>query len=194
MAMIKTVIFDCFGVLTEDGWLAFSNKYRTPENEEELRYINHQADKGLVDYETFLDRVCELTGVPKSEAHKTITTVHHPNVALFEYIQKLKNSGYRLGVISNVGDELGNFLPQKYVDLFTDITLSYQVGAIKPSPEIYEVHLRKSGISADEAVFIDDREPNVEGAKRVGMHGFVYQNPENIAAELEKLSVIINQA
>lgn len=193
MAMIKTVIFDCFGVLTEDGWLAFCSKYRTPENEEELRYINHQADKGLVDYEVFLDRVCKLTGVPRSEAHQTITTVHHPNIALFEYIEKLKGSGYRLGVISNVGDKLSNFLPQKYVDLFTDITLSYQVGAIKPTPEIYEVHLRKSGISADEAVFIDDRESNVEGAKRVGMHSCVYKSIEELAKYLEDLGVRTNK-
>jgi HAD superfamily hydrolase (TIGR01509 family) len=190
--MIKTVIFDCFGVLTEDGWLAFCNKYRTSENSEALRYINHQIDKGLVGYEEFLDEVCRLTGVPREQAHSTITTVHHPNIPLFEYIEKLKTAGYRLGVISNVGDELNNFLPQKYVDLFTDITLSYQVGAIKPSQQIYETHLNKSGIAPSEAVFIDDREPNIAGAKAVGMYGIVYVSQEDVAMELEKLGVHVD--
>lgn len=187
--MIKAVIFDCFGVLTEDGWLAFCNKYRTRENEEELRYINHQADRGQVSYEQFLDTVCQLTGVPREEAHKTITTTHHPNEPLFTYIKKLKKAGYRLSVISNVGDSLYNFLPKEYVDLFEEVTLSYHVKAIKPEPEIYEYHLNRIGFKADECVFIDDREPNAIGAEAVGMRGIHFKSTESLKEKLKVLGI-----
>lgn len=187
--MIKSVIFDCFGVLTEDGWLAFVGKYRTPENADELGYLNHQLDKGLIEYTEFLEEVCKVTGVEKNEVHKMVTTSHHPNEILFEYIQQLKNAGYVLGVISNVGAPLNDYLPQKLVDLFDHITLSYEVGVIKPDPRIYEYCIERIGFAPAECVFIDDREPNVQGAINVGMKGLLYQNTVDLIRELAQLGV-----
>lgn len=187
--MIKAVIFDCFGVLTQDGWLSFCQKYSNDDNEEELRFINHQADKGLVGYEEFLSRVCELTGAAQSEAHSEITTTHSPNEQVFTLVKKLKKNGYKLGVISNVGDELNTFLPQTYVDLFDEVTLSYHVQAIKPDPRIYEHHLAQLRLQAEQTIFIDDRQPNVSGAEAVGIHGLYYKDPETLAKELAKLGV-----
>lgn len=187
--MIKSVIFDCFGVLTEDGWLAFAGKYRTPENEDELSYLNHQLDKGLVGYADFLNEVCAITRAEKSEAHRMITTSHHPNEPLFEYIRELKTAGYSLGVISNVGSALSDSLPQELVDLFDHITLSYEVGAIKPDPAIYRHHLAKVGCVPGEAVFIDDRAPNVEAARALGMSSFVYRSVPELVSDLETLGI-----
>ncbi len=187
--MIKAVIFDCFGVLTEDGWLAFCSKYRTSENTEELSDLNHQVDRGILGYEDFLNEVHRLTGADPAEAHKTITTTHHPNEQLFEYIRKLKIAGYTLGVISNVGSELTTFLPKELVDLFDEVTLSYHVRAIKPEPEIYLYHLEQLEIEPNECVFIDDRPPNTEGALAVGMNGITYTTAGDVIAKLEELGV-----
>ncbi len=188
--MIQAVIFDCFGVFTEDGWLAFCRQYGTEEIAEELRYINHQADRGLVSYEYFLDTVCALTNASRKVAHEMITTNHHPNVALFTYAQELKRVGYKLGMISNVGDELNNFLPQEYVDLFDVVTLSYHAGAIKPEAAIYLKHLAELELPAEACVFIDDREVNVVGAQAVGMQAFVYTNVEQTRTDLKALGVL----
>jgi len=116
--MIKAVIFDCFGVFTEDGWLAFMGKYSNDDNYEELRYANQAADKGLISYNELLDTVCRVTHVDRDEVHTIITTTHHPNAPLFEYAKKLKVAGYTLGMISNVGSALTDFLPHEYVELF----------------------------------------------------------------------------
>lgn len=161
----------------------------TEENAEELRYINHQADRGLVEYEEFLDTICKITGVSRTKAHAEITTTHTPNESVFEIIKKLKQNDYKLGVISNVGDELSYFLPQAYVNLFDEITLSYHVKAIKPEPKIYEYHLDKLGLKPNETVFIDDREPNAKGAIAVGMHGLAYTNPEVLIEDLHNLGI-----
>lgn len=187
--VIKAVIFDCFGVLTQDGWLSFCQKYLNKENEEELRYVNHQADRGLVNYEQFLNRVCELTGVPREAAHLEITATHSPNEQIFKLVKTLKSNGYKLGVISNVGDELNNFLPQDYVNLFDQITLSYHVGAIKPEPNIYRYHLKQLNLKPEQTIFIDDREPNASGANDVGMHGIFYQGYDQLLKALERLGV-----
>jgi len=75
--------------------------------------------------------------------------------------------------------------------LFDQCIVSYEVGAMKPEPRIYQEATRRSGFAAGECVFIDDRPGNVDGAKRVGMHAFQFVSPEQCAAELARLGVVV---
>ena len=52
--------------------------------------------------------------------------------------------------------------------------LSYEVGAIKPDPFIYRVALKRAGVSANEALFIDDLPENIAAWEMFGGHGIVY--------------------
>lgn len=185
--MIKEIIFDCFGVLTEDGWLAFLAKYANEETEDELGLINFQYDRGQLSYGEFVDEVCRVTGVQKSIVHNMVTTGQHPNYRLLEYIQELKGRGYALGLISNVGVSLRGVLPDEFLDQFDTITLSYEIGVIKPESGIFEAHLAKTGFSAGEAIFIDDREINCEGAQAVGMQAVWYRDVRSTKIAVEKL-------
>lgn len=189
--MIKAVIFDCFGVLTEDGWLAFLHKFASDSNSEQLSDLNHQVDRGQMSYEEFLEAVIELTGAKKEEAHAMITTTHHPDERLFAYAKKLKNASYKLGVISNVGAELTNYLPKEYVDMFDCITLSYQVGTIKPAPEIYQHQLNLLQLPPEQTIFIDDREPNCDGARAVGMQAIWHTSYETTMQLLSDAGVSV---
>lgn len=187
--MIKAIIFDCFGVLTEDGWKVFCDQYMNEANSEELRYVNHQADISAVSYEEFLETVCKITGADKAAAHSLITTTHHPNTPLFELAKGLKRRNYKLGIISNVGDTLDNFLPKELLTLFDAVTLSYQLHTTKPQPRIYRAHLQALGVLAEEAVFFDDRESNCEGARAIGMQSFLYVDTEQFKLDLQSLSI-----
>jgi len=73
--------------------------------------------------------------------------------------------------------------------LFAQFVLSYEVGVMKPAPEIYEEVLRRSGLAASACLFIDDRPRNVEGAARIGMRALHYRSPAQLRAELEGLGV-----
>lgn len=188
--MVKEIIFDCFGVLTEDGWLAFMRQFETKENTEELRYLNHQADRGLIAYEDLLRQVVALTKATREQAHTIITTTHHPNKELFAYIEQLKQRGYELGVISNVGSKLDTYLPGELLQIFDRLTLSYDVGVIKPEPGIYEAHLAKSGWQPSEVVFIDDREVNCTGAAQLGITTIHYKSFEQMRTALEPLLIL----
>lgn len=186
--MIEEIIFDCFGVLTQDGWTAFINKYASSENEQELRDLNTLADKGLIDYPEFLKRVSVITGVDSDTAHTIVTTSLHPNEEVFTLAHNLTSS-YKLGIISNVGSPLTNYFEHGKLRDFSVQTLSFELGVVKPAPEIYKLHLAKSGVTPDKAVFIDDRAPNCEGARAVGMHAIHYQNYEQLVGDLQKLGV-----
>lgn len=186
--MIKEIIFDCFGVLTQDGWSAFLRKFGNSTINQELHDLNHQSDRGIISYQEFLKRVSELTTVSEQEAHNIITENLHPNEPVFEIVKKLKKH-YQVGVISNVGGGLETYLPADYIGYFDVVTLSSELGYLKPEPEIYLQHLAVSGSKPEEAIFIDDRERNIQGARAVGMQGIIFKNHDQLCEELRALNV-----
>lgn len=68
--MIKAVIFDCFGVLTSDGWLPFkqANFGDKPELMVQVMELNRLADAKAIAYDVFLSRIAELANVPLAQA------------------------------------------------------------------------------------------------------------------------------
>ncbi len=62
------------------------------------------------------------------------------------------------------------------------------LGLLKPHPKIYQHVLYDLGISATEAVFIDNREANVRGAKAFGVTDHVFTDVTALRAFLTSLS------
>lgn len=56
------------------------------------------------------------------------------------------------------------------------MVISYDVLMLKPDKNIYLKLLNKYHLKASECLFIDDLPINVEGAKNVGIHSFVYKD------------------
>jgi FMN phosphatase YigB (HAD superfamily) len=68
--------------------------------------------------------------------------------------------------------------------------LSYELQARKPEPEIYRAALKMAGVEPREAVFIDDLQKNVDGAKKVGLHAFRYVDGPRLRRDLKDLGVL----
>ena len=51
---------------------------------------------------------------------------------------------------------------------------SWKEKCMKPDPEIYEILLKRYKIVPEQALFFDDRPENVEGARKVGINGVVF--------------------
>jgi len=51
---------------------------------------------------------------------------------------------------------------------------------VKPEADIFEYCLNSLGVRPEEALFIDDREANIEGALRVGISGIYAPNSEEL--------------
>ncbi len=171
--MIRAVIFDCFGVLTTDGWLAFKEKYLPvgSDSEAEAISLNKQADSGYISQSEFEQKISVLANVSIDETQK-IVDQHVRNEALFEFIRDNLKANYKIGLLSNVTanfmDEL--FLPWQ-IELFDAMTFSFEVGTVKPDALMYETIATKLDCLSEECIFIDDREVFVEGARQAGMQG-----------------------
>ena len=107
------------------------------------------------------------------------------------WLKELKAKGYRLLYLSNFSQKAEEecadalaFLP--YMD---GGILSYRDKLIKPDPAIYELLLSRYELKAEESVFMDDTLVNVEAAKKLGIHGILFQTKEQVEEELRELGV-----
>ncbi len=73
---------------------------------------------------------------------------------------------------------------------FDHYVLSYQVGAMKPSPRIYEEALRNARCRPDECFFTDDLLPFVEGARSLGIEAVQFQSFAQIQAEMKSRGIV----
>ena len=71
-----------------------------------------------------------------------------------------------------------------FFQYFDGEVYSYEVQAIKPQPQIYQVLLNNYQLRAHESLFIDDLEINVRAAKDLGIDGIVCKNPSQVRQEL----------
>ena len=57
-----------------------------------------------------------------------------------------------------------------------DFVLSFEVGAVKPDPRIFETALARLGVNASDALMVGDSEENDGGARALGI-GFALVDP-----------------
>lgn len=113
-------------------------------------------------------------------------TVDHETL---QVLLDLKAGGTRLALLSNAGRDFGSYFRHGSLgDLFERVFVSGELGTVKPSAEIFEHMLGELGVTAAEAVFIDNKEENVRGAEAVGIAGHVYTTSEDLRAYLQGLA------
>lgn len=186
--MIKAIIFDCFGVLTTDGWLVFKNHYFKQDQSlfRKATGLNEQVNSGAIKYEEFISEVAKMASILANEVHHKIDN-NVANDELFDYIKTLKPR-YKIGMLSNAASNwLDELFAKGQVALFDAIVLSYESGVIKPEEQSYQTVAERLGAQPNECVFIDDQEKHCEGARAVGMQAILYEDFEQMKTELEAL-------
>ena len=120
-------------------------------------------------------------GAPPERTEEIIDTLDeaHQRVGLWTVaidgavaaVRTLKNSGHRLGVVSNAEGRVERDLEGAgYAGLFETVVDSHVVGVEKPDPEIFRIALERLGVGPETAVFVGDV-PSVDvvGARSAGM-------------------------
>jgi epoxide hydrolase-like predicted phosphatase len=186
-AMIKAVIFDCFGVLVGEGWKPFRNEHfgkSGPEHD----WANEQmsaVSRGEMTHEEIARLMHEKTGVSAKD-FLTVLHTNPANEALLEYIEQLKPQ-YKIGFLSNVGmNRLEELFTPHQLSLFDEMTLSYNLGVAKPDPKAYIYTADQLGIKPDECLFVDDTYNYCEGAKAVGMTAILYKNFDQFKVDMDQ--------
>jgi putative hydrolase of the HAD superfamily len=112
-----------------------------------------------------------------------------PIPGMLDWASRLHAAGFKTGLLSNMPWDLVNHVRTncRWMENFSFKTLSAEVRLIKPDPAIYEHNLHGLGVSAEQALFIDDREPNIRAARALGMHAIQFRSMAGLKDELAGL-------
>ncbi len=80
-------------------------------------------------------------------------------------------AGIRTAVLSNgIREVLARLAIVRPLPAHFDVVvISYEVGCAKPDPEIFQITLDRLGVAPGQALFVDDRVENIDGARRLGI-------------------------
>ncbi|MEX2260953.1 MAG: HAD family phosphatase [Bryobacteraceae bacterium] len=194
--MIRTVIFDLGKVLIPfdftRGYRALEELCGCPAGDIPRRIgatgLVPRFEAGQVGPEDFVRQLCSALEMELDfEKFREIWSC----IFLFEplipesMIVRL-GERYRLLLLSNTNALHFPMLRESFplLNHFHDYVLSYEVGAMKPSPRIYAEAIARSGCQPDECFFTDDVAEYVEGARRAGMDAVQFQNCAQLQNEL----------
>jgi putative hydrolase of the HAD superfamily len=111
------------------------------------------------------------------------------NPGTIEVLADLTAGGTRLALLSNAGPDYGSYFRHGPLsDFFAACYVSGELNLLKPHPEIYRHVLDDQGVSAADAVFIDNKERNVRGAETLGMTGHVFTGVPGLREFLTSLA------
>jgi glucose-1-phosphatase len=98
---------------------------------------------------------------------------------------------YRLLALSNTNAIHFDVVRRDYPILkrFDAFVLSYEVGAAKPDPRIYQVALDRAGCLPNECFFTDDVASYVQAAKQAGMEAAQFVSVSQLERDLAALGI-----
>jgi epoxide hydrolase-like predicted phosphatase len=211
MRMIDAVLFDYGGVLTGPvkhsiaGWLAADAIEPKSFSRTLQAWLSHNAEDGtpihrletgdltVADFEVLLAAELRTTDgravVPDGILGRLFAGMR-PDPAMFALADELRATGLKVGLLSN---SWGNTYPRARIDALLDpVVISGEVGLRKPHAAIYELALDRLGLPADRVLFIDDAEPNVLGARTVGLQALLHVDHPSTRAALAELVPNLN--
>lgn len=108
------------------------------------------------------------------------------NPAMLAWQQDLKQRGILTAILSNMGDHVHRLMQQKldWLSRFDRCVWSYELGVAKPDPAIYLHTLKELRIQPEEALFLDDKQPNIDAARALGIRGILFTDTETLRADL----------
>jgi len=137
------------------------------------------ADAGTVIGPAELQAICELD----------MAMFSNINSSMVEWMRQLRASGLKVGLLSNMHPDMVAHCRREFawIEDFDFATFSGDVRLIKPDPAIYQHTLQGLGVGAEEALFLDDREPNILAARALGIHAIQFRSMEQLREEMQAM-------
>ena len=190
--MTKILVFDLGGVLID--W--------------NPRYLYRKLidDEGDIDF--FLSAVCNSKWNVKQDAGRALAEATAERIALFpekkflieafydrweemlggeigesvEILRELKSNGETLYALTNWSGETFPIAQERFdfLQWFDGTLVSGVEKMAKPDPAIFHLLLKRYELRAQDCLFIDDSETNIEAAARIGFETHRFKSPTGL--------------
>ncbi len=203
MKNIKAIIFDAYGTLFDvysaaekckeklgDKWEGFANYWRTTQLEYTwLRSLMKRHKDFWQITEDSLDKSMNFYNIDNSMRSELLNLykVLSPFKEVNDALNKLKQSNYKLAILSNGTPELLNQLvaSNRLKDIFDDIFSVEEVGIFKPDSKVYDLPINKYKIKKNEVLFLSANTWDVSGAGNYGYNTVWVNRNNNIFDKLD---------
>ena len=107
-------------------------------------------------------------------------------------VEELNTRGMPLYALTNMPQEKAQMVFSKIPVWrhIRDVIVSGDEKLIKPEPAIYELALKRMGLTAPEVFFTDDNVANIETARRLGFVTHLFDRPETLRPALVAAGVL----
>ena len=108
------------------------------------------------------------------------------NPPMVDWQLAIKQRGLLTAILSNMGDAVlaSVELEFDWIRRFDLLVWSCQLGVVKPDPAIYRHTLAELKTRPEDILFIDDRLPNVEAARELGIPTIQFSSVERLREDL----------
>jgi FMN phosphatase YigB (HAD superfamily) len=198
MPASPAIIFDLGKVLVDFDWSIAAGKIaarslKPPEDFTQFLATSPllwQYESGLIKRGVFFEAIREAIGfqgdIDEFNGHfAAIFTEITPMTTLQA---SLRSRGFKTYIFSNTSDMAVEHvrLNFPFFKNFDDYILSYEVGAMKPQPKIYEAMEAMTGKRGADLIYIDDRPENIEAGAARGWRAILHEHPEQTRRLLEE--------
>jgi len=195
--VIKAVLLDLGNVIVPIDFsrchAAFSEVSSLPPQEIPGRLrptgLGERFETGRITPEEFASEVCGVLDMRVSPAQfwEIWSTIFLPQTLIPESLIEGLRRRQRLLLLSNTNAVHFRMAQERYPLLrhFDHFVLSYEVGAMKPSPAIYREAIARACCRPEECFFADDMGKFVEAARQEGIDAVQFESQEQLEAELE---------
>lgn len=169
---MKAIVLDMYGVIvkqTGDDFVPYVQQTFPDLNPEEIYNPWFKADIGELTSLEVWEAIGFQGDLEKIEK-EYLDTIELMD-GFIDFIEKVKDK-YKLAIISNDSSRWSKYLREKF-DLnkyFDVISISGDLKIQKPDERIFFLTIEKLGLNAEDCIYIDDREGNLDAAKKVGMN------------------------
>lgn len=184
--MIKTILLDLGGVIVKLDRARCVESFRKIGYENFGSVLDNYLQRGFfLDFEKGSISGQEFRDIIRRNIKNNVTDKEIDNSMgdfLSEISQEKFNSlkelrkRFKLSLLSNTNTiaimrirELFRLSGAEFEDYFDNIYLSYQMGKVKPDPEIFSEVLAREGAEASETLFCDDSPANIISASSLGI-------------------------
>lgn len=183
---VDAVVFDIGNVLIRfapEGFLETLFPGDAQKQEHMLKHVYNGPywpgfDRGTMEYEEAALRLAEEFGGKEAEYLHALTgwiELKTPIEEGWQAAKRCRRAGKRLYLLSNYPRRGYERMREKMEDrfaLFDGGVISCYCHWVKPEREIYQELVQTYGLEPGRTLFIDDTLANVEGAIKMGIHGF----------------------
>lgn len=192
-------IFDFGGVVVRWSMDGVMNSINRPSEEKEkvkAALFHHNdwqlMDQGTLTHEQVIQNSATRSGLSIEIIELFFYTARSyvtPVEEVYELLCRIKSQGYKLYGLSNMSENFYQCIKDyPAFKLFDGILWSYQDKLIKPNKEIWLTLLERYNLTAEECVFIDDMDYNIQAAKALGFQTVHFTGLDKIG-EVERYLV-----